>query len=136
MTDSSSVFRSADTSANTTPTTESSTDKGASQAGTTVSGSSILKYEQATGRPYAADHYGIGDLWGRGAEKAFKTEIGAIDGFVRDKVLSGNMADSTEAVKKYLRSLEKGAKCDTFESDSNKIAKIYAYIKFLQVVES
>lgn len=131
---SSSVFRSAPSADTSSESSYAPSDDGSRP----VSGSSdtsFLSYEKATGKPYAAVHFGLSDLWGRGAETAFKQEIPAIDKFIREKVVSGSIADDTKSVQKYIKQLEKDAKLDSYEGGERKIAKLYAYINFLRTVD-
>lgn len=129
---SSSTFRSAVSSEASAPSPQA-TDDGSKPV--SAVGGSFLSYEKATGKPYSAAHFGLSDLWGRGAESAFKTEIPAIDAYIREKVTSGAIADDLTSVKKYIKTLEKDARLDSYEGGERKIAKLYAYINFLRTID-
>lgn len=88
------------------------------------------EYSSKNGRPYIVDYYQIGDTW-RDSVGGFETEVNTLDMYLRDKIESGLMDNSTEAVKEAIKKIEKMCGVNKEDRTVNKIAKISAYAEFL-----
>jgi len=84
----------------------------------------IYKAEKA--KPFSADYFGLGDLWGE------YEEIGPIEEYLSQEVEEGRMDNSTNAAKLKLKQIEKMVNIDPTERQIVKLAKIKAYIDFLK----
>ena len=87
-------------------------------------------YREKNGKPYLVDHYQIGDTW---QEKlgGFETEINIIDMYIKDKIESGLMDSSLDAVRETIKKLEKQCGVNKEDRTVSKIAKLSAYAEFL-----
>lgn len=83
-------------------------------------------YEKEYGRPYLADHFKLGDTW-----EVFNQEVGLIDGYLKSKINSGEVADSPTAIKKIIIQMEKMNNLKDEERSVIKLGVLSSYVKFL-----
>lgn len=98
---------------------------------TSVQETSLLAtYEQEVGHPYVADYFEISGVWDRFNHGEAKN----INNYLIEQVQKNKLDNSTQAAKKYLKSLEKKADVSPYDTTNNRIDKIAAYIDFLRVI--
>lgn len=88
-------------------------------------------YIQEHGHPLAVDYYQLGDTW-EDPQGGFYKEVSIIDGYMKDLINRGEIANTTEAVKERIKQIEKINNLDKSQRTTMKIATVSAYIKFLQ----
>lgn len=81
--------------------------------------------------PFVADYYGIGPMLGYD-ELSYKDEITTIDNYLVDEVRAQRLANTTEAVKAQLKTLEKLAGVDKNTPTSIRVKQLAAYSEFLR----
>lgn len=91
-------------------------------------------YEIDQKRPYTSDYFGVENVWDK--EPALARDLKEIEGYVREQVKKGDVANDTKAADKFIKELERKAGLTRYESESQRIQKILAYIDFKRVVES
>lgn len=87
-------------------------------------------YKAENGKPYLADHYKLGDTW-----EVFNEEISTIEDYVKRRMESGEMANSTKAVKDLIKSMEKMHNLKNEERTVVKLGVLASYVKFLNESE-
>lgn len=93
----------------------------------------LSTYQDDMGKPYVAKYLELDTVWD--AEPHLRNELATIEGFIREQVKKGNLENSTKAADKYLKDLEKRAETNPYESTTNRISKLLAYIEFRNVVD-
>lgn len=91
----------------------------------------FVSYEEDQGKPYTADYFELEHTW---KQPELRREIEEINGYIKEQVTKGNVDNSTKAVDKFLKELERKAGLTRYESTTNRISKILAYIDFQKVV--
>lgn len=89
-----------------------------------------LDYERENNHPHSVDYFGLGDTWEDPAG-GFPEEISLIEEYLADQISKGELANSTKAVKRELRRLEKINNVNNEERPIVKIETLAAYIRFL-----
>lgn len=89
-----------------------------------------LDYEKEHGKPYTVEHFVLGDTW-KDPTGGFPEEIGIIEDYFKDKIASGDIANSVTAVKDRLKEILKVTNMSKEERSVIKLETIAAYIKFL-----
>jgi hypothetical protein len=84
-------------------------------------------YESEHKKPFIADHYELGNSY-----TEFSDEISEIEGFFKDRADRGIISNDTKTVKDLISKYEKMANIGKEERKVVKIAKLAAYVKFLQ----
>jgi len=88
----------------------------------------IALYSELKGRPYAADHFKVSDIWDM--NEGMQADLIDIDGYYRDLVQKGDLQDGKDSYKQFIKQAEKVT--DTKNANINlKIAKIAEYAKFM-----
>jgi Arc/MetJ-type ribon-helix-helix transcriptional regulator len=87
-------------------------------------------YEQSKGYPFSVDYFNLGDTWAD-TSGGFPKEVSLIEEYLDSKVQSGELPNSTDAVKDMLKKMEKVTNLDKHERPLVKIETIAAYIEFL-----
>lgn len=90
----------------------------------------FLDYEATYHKPLPVDFFKL--MKWEDPEGGFKDEVKTIDNYLKKLVNSGNMDNSVENAKEKLKTIEKMVGADKTERTVVKIAKIAAYIKFLE----
>lgn len=90
-------------------------------------------YEESQGKPYVADYFEIEGIWNKQPE--LKRELKEIEGYVREQVTKKKLANSTRAVEKFIKEMERKAGLSRYENVNQRITKILAYIDFRKVVD-
>lgn len=87
-------------------------------------------YEAVNPRPFLVDHYQLGDTW---KEKmgGFVKEVDALNNYLTYEIESKKIDGSLSSVREVLKSLEKQANVNKTDRIVSKIAKISAYVDFL-----
>ena len=101
---------------------------------TTTAVAPYLDYEKDSSYPHAVDYFELGDTWDD-PSGGFPKEVGIIEGYFKDRIESGDMANSTKAVKSELKSILKLTNMSKEERNLVKIETVAAYIKFLSEKE-
>lgn len=133
MTEATSVFRSAQPD---TPTDTPAPVKPIVDVGSPIEthiDSLLSTYQDDQGKPYVAQYLDLEGVWD--SEPTLKNELNTVEGYLREQVKKGNLENTTKAAKKYLSDLEKKAQTNPYESTSNRLSKILAYIEFRNVVD-
>lgn len=91
-------------------------------------------YEEAAGRPLAADYFDIPNLWDENS--ALARDLQEIEGYVRQQLRTGSLENSVKAAKEFMKQLERDAGLTRYESAANRIQKLLSYIDFKRVVNS
>jgi len=91
-------------------------------------------YETAHGHPFVVDHYELGDTW---QEKmgGFLPEVQEITTYLMRKIGAKEIDNSTDAVKETIKGLEKVSNVKKSDRIVTKIAKVSAYVEFLNKVD-
>lgn len=89
-----------------------------------------LDYVKESSKPYLAEYFGLGDTW-NDRQGGFPEEIEAIEGYVREKIESGDIANSINAVKELIKGLEKMNNLTKEERAVVKIEVLANYIEFM-----
>lgn len=92
--------------------------------------SSFTQYKGEQGHPYTAKYYGIENIYDEG--DLFSDEISTVERYFRSKIESGALADTTQAIRDQIKSIEKVANIGKNEPTTMRISKLVAYVKFLQ----
>lgn len=93
-----------------------------------------LDYEKAHNHPYMVDYFKIGDTWDD-PDGGFSKEIGIIEGYFKDRIESGDMANSKRTVEDEIKKILKLNNMDKEERTVLKMETLAAYIKFLSEKE-
>lgn len=125
------AFRSASPQADTAPTPDADTSN--SVVSTKTANDLVATYEAEHGKPYVAKYLNIENI---STEPEFKRDLGEIEGFIRNRVESKKLDNSTHATDKYLKELEKKAGLTGYEGANKRISSLLAYIDFIRKVES
>lgn len=94
----------------------------------------LATYQDDQGKPYVAKYFDMENLWD--AEPTMRYEMESIEGYMKDLISKGKLDNSVKAGDRFLKDLEKSAKISPYESTTNRINKLLAYIEFKKVVES
>lgn len=128
-----STFRTASVAAPAS-TEVSSAPADATQTADTHESSLFATYELDQKRPFMADYFEVGNVWDK--EETLGRDLKEIEGYIRTQVEAEKVDNSIKAVKEYVKELERKAGLSRYESTSQRIQKILAYIDFRKVVES
>lgn len=90
-----------------------------------------LDYEKEHGHPYTVGHFALGDTW-KDPVGGFPEEVGVVESYFKDKISSGEMANSVSAVKDRLKEILKVTNMSKEERNLVKVETVAAYIKFLK----
>jgi hypothetical protein len=82
-------------------------------------------------KPFEAEYYELGDTWDSNIG-GFPKELASIQGYFRDKITNGDIADNVETVKEELKRIEKMTNVSHESRPLVKIETIAAYIEFLK----
>lgn len=130
-----SVFRSsapAPTSASLAPVAP--TAPGAPHVPTDTHDNSLFyTYEGDNMRPYSADYFEAGAMWDQ--EPSLARDLREIEGYVREKVHSGSIENTTKAASQFLKDLERKADLTRYESTPQRIQKLLGYIDFRRTID-
>jgi hypothetical protein len=89
-----------------------------------------LDYQSAHAKPYTVEYFGLGDTW-RDPEGGYPKEIELLEGYIKDKIDSGELPNSVKAVGNRIKEIEKVNNLKNEERAVVKIGVITAYVKFL-----
>jgi hypothetical protein len=92
----------------------------------------LVSYEEDQGKPYTAKYFDVENMWNK--EPTLKRDIKEIDGYLKELVAKGKLDNSTKAADLYIKELERKAGLSRYESSTNRISKILAYIDFKRFV--
>jgi hypothetical protein len=92
----------------------------------------LASYETDQGKPYPADYFELGNVWER--EPALARDIREINGYIQEQLKQGKLDNSTKAASNFIKEMERKAGLSRYESTTNRISKILAYIDFQKVV--
>jgi hypothetical protein len=91
-------------------------------------------YEQAHGHPYVVEHYELGDTW-KERMGGFMPEVQAITTYLMRQIGTKEMDNSVDAVRETIKRLERVANVKKSDRVVSKIAKVAAYVEFLNKVD-
>lgn len=109
-----------------TPSVDNNVAKTPDSVSTTDEVLSYTEYQNKTSRPYLADHYELGDTW-----EVFNNEIQSLDQVIQDKIKSGEISNTPEAVKKVIKEMEKFNNLKDEDRTVIKLGILSSYAKFL-----
>ena len=90
-------------------------------------------YQDEMGHPLTAEYFDVPDMWDR--DLGLKADVQKIEEHIKAQIKDKKLANTPEAAKKYLKTLEKKAEVDAvMDSTNNRIEKVHAYIDFLHTV--
>jgi hypothetical protein len=92
----------------------------------------LATYQQEIGKPYVATYFDMPTMWDK--DPSIKNDLSTIEGYLNSMQAKGKLENSTKAAAKYLREMEKKAETNPYESTTNRINKLIAYIDFQRVV--
>lgn len=87
-------------------------------------------YQNSNSHPFTVDYFKIGDTWSD-PQGGFPKEIELIEGYITQKIDSGEIANSQTAVKELMKTIEKTTNMSKEERAVVKVETIAAYIEFL-----
>jgi len=95
----------------------------------------FTQYEKIHNKPYTVDHFQLGDTW---TDKygGFQKEIDVIEGYLRQRINTGEVQDDTKAVKEHLKKVYKLCNIDKNERVTMQIEKLAAYMEFLNKIDN
>lgn len=83
-------------------------------------------YKTVNNHPYAVDYFKLGDNW-----EVFSDEVKTIESFMKDKIASGDIANTRQAVEREIKAMEKLHNVKDDERSVVKVGVLAQYIKFL-----
>lgn len=89
-----------------------------------------LDYEKSSGKPFIAEYFNLGDRW-NDREGGFPEEVRVIEDYIKEKINSGESANSISAAKSILKGIEKLNNLTNEERSVVKIEIIKNYIEFM-----
>ena len=89
-----------------------------------------LDYSKTKGNPYTVDYFELGDTW-KDPVGGFSKEVEQIEKYFNNLIETGQVANKTSSIKEKLKELEKLTNTKKEDRTVVKIAKISAYVKFL-----
>jgi hypothetical protein len=92
----------------------------------------FVSYEEDQGKPYVAHYFDLDTTWDR--EPSMKRDLSEIDGYLKEQVKHGKLANTTKAASQFIKEMERAAGLSRYETTNNRISKILAYIDFKRVV--
>lgn len=90
-----------------------------------------LDYESEHSSPFLVDYFVLGDTW-NDPQGGFPKEIASIEGYIQEKIESGEIANSITAVKNMIRSMEKINNLSKEERSVVKIEILNNYVDFMR----
>lgn len=100
---------------------------------TVVEDTLLATYQDEVGTPYTAQYFEIPSVW---SDDSMRESVQAIENHLRVQVSEKQLANTTKAAEKYLRSLEKKADVDPImDSPSKRLDRLVAYIEFLDYIK-
>lgn len=90
-----------------------------------------LDYQKVNSRPYVADYFQLGEMWDDPVG-GFPKEVSAIENYIQQKIVDGDMANSQSAVKEELKRILKINNLQKEERSILKIETLAANIQFLK----
>lgn len=94
-----------------------------------------LDYESSHGRPHTADYFELGDTWSD-PEGGFPKEVELIEDYVNEKIKSGEIGNSTQAVKILIKNMEKLTRVSDEVRPLVRVETIAAYIDFVRKTQN
>lgn len=91
-------------------------------------------YQTAHTDPFTVEYYDLGKYWN--TDEIYTKEVGVIEDFLRLKISRGEIDNSLEAVKEYMKRIERTAGVEKTDSTVVKVGKVSAYTEFMTKVNS
>lgn len=113
-----------------TPTPPASEIKSPSRSSVVTIEVPYTDYEREHNHPYSVDYFNLGDTWNDNAG-GFPKEIARIEGYIAQKINSGELANSVGAIKDFMKDMEKFNNLTKEERPVVKIEILSNYIEFL-----
>ncbi len=89
-----------------------------------------LDYHKTNGKPYLADLFELGDRW-NDSMGGFAEEINTIEEYLGTQISNREVENSTKAVQKRLKEIEKVTNMDKEDRKVVKLEVLAQYVKFL-----
>ncbi len=86
-------------------------------------------YESKKGNPYPVDYFELGRYWNTG--DLYTKEVETINTYLTHLVKTGEINNSTQAVSKKLKSIEKMINVDPEDRAASRVGRVAAYMEFL-----
>jgi hypothetical protein len=90
----------------------------------------FMDYEVEHSKPFSVDYFQLGDTW-QDPDGGFETEVTTIEKYLQDRIKSGEIANSMDAVKEVIKGVEKITNMKKEERPVVKISVIANYMRFL-----
>lgn len=89
-------------------------------------------YQQENKLPLTADYFDVKLTWD---EANMVGDIQAIESYMKQLVLSGEVEDSISKVRQKMKQIEKLANIDQLESTAQRIIRLSEFVRYLQRIE-
>lgn len=89
-----------------------------------------LDYESSSGHPFTVEYFKLGDTW-QETIGGFPLEVQKIEDYIKEKIESGESANSINAAKEIIKKMEKVNNLTKEERSVIKIEVLSNYIDFL-----
>jgi len=90
----------------------------------------FMDYKTENTHPFSVDYFKLGTTW-EDPDGGFVNEVNTIESFLQQKIQSGEIANSVDAVKEALKQIEKTTNMKKEERSVVKIGIIANYMRFL-----
>lgn len=87
------------------------------------------EYESKKGNPYPVDYFELGRYWNTG--ELYTKEVDSINLYLNHLVRTGEINNTTAAVKGKLKSIEKMINSDPNDRAAARVGRVAAYVEFL-----
>lgn len=123
-------YRVAQTTETTTqaPAPTEPTDKSVTQTPTSVE-PPFSEYENKKGHPYIVDYFELGRYWNTG--DVYTGEVETINTYLNHLIHTGEINNTTGAVKSKLKSIEKMVNVQPDDRAASRVGRVAAYMEFL-----
>lgn len=87
-------------------------------------------FKAENGKPFTAEYFELGDTW-----EVFNEEVSTLEHFINRMIENGTIANSTTAVKKEIKKMEKLKNVEDESRTVVKIGVLASYIKHLNDID-
>jgi hypothetical protein len=89
----------------------------------------FTEYEAKEGKPYVVEYFDLGRFWDSG--EAYTKEVETINTYLNHLIHTGEINNSTEAVKDKMKRIEKMINVDPDDRKASRVGRVAAYMEFL-----
>lgn len=87
-------------------------------------------YEEDAGHSFVAKHYGIENIY-REAGNGVEADVRMLNEHIKNRIKTGDVEDSLDAVRKYLSHLEEVVGIQEHERTTMKLPQLVAYVRYM-----